>query len=217
MSKTLYVRKFSEKLHDELDDQARKEGVSPAFILENAFEDWLKNKKEISKHYLVLYSDDHALLNFVKNVRDLSDGNWFHITCGPRSHIGVVFLINHGWLNAAIPPYREGLKNLEKYTSEVFDYIGKVTAGKPTCFVGFMAEDIAYHRSLQKACEIEKKLNTKKINGITFCPYDMKYLNNFDFTDIFELIKEHDEIFILKRNEIYQLNIDKIHHAKLFL
>ncbi len=92
------VGEFSEKLHDELDDQARKEGVSPASILENAFEYWLKNKKEIStKHYLVLYSDDHELLNFVKNVNDLSDSNWFHVTCGPRSHIGVVFF-DKSWL-----------------------------------------------------------------------------------------------------------------------
>jgi len=47
MSKVLYVRGFNEKLHSELDDQARKEGIPPASILENAFEEWLKNKKEV--------------------------------------------------------------------------------------------------------------------------------------------------------------------------
>jgi len=53
MSKVLYVRGFNEQLHDELDGQAKKEGVSPASILENAFEEWLKNKQEIpTKHYL---------------------------------------------------------------------------------------------------------------------------------------------------------------------
>ena len=59
MSKVLYVRGFSNQLHGQLDEQAKKEGISAASILENAFEEWLKNKKEIpTKHYLVLYSDD---------------------------------------------------------------------------------------------------------------------------------------------------------------
>ncbi len=44
MSKVLYVRGFNDKLHQELDDQARKEGVSPASILEEAYEEWLKKK-----------------------------------------------------------------------------------------------------------------------------------------------------------------------------
>jgi len=48
MSKVLYVRGFNEKLHSELDDQARKEGISPASILENAFEEWLKKQKRDS-------------------------------------------------------------------------------------------------------------------------------------------------------------------------
>jgi len=84
MSKVLYVRGFNEKLHNELDDQARKEGISSASILENAFEEWLKNKKEVpTKHYLVLYSDDKSLLNFIRKVNDLDDEDWMHVTCGP--------------------------------------------------------------------------------------------------------------------------------------
>ena len=83
MSKVLYVRGFNENLHNELDDQAKKEGVSPASILENAFEEWLKNKKEIpTKHYLVLYSDDKSLLNFIRKVNDLDDEDWMHVTEG---------------------------------------------------------------------------------------------------------------------------------------
>jgi len=50
-----------------------------------------------------------------------------------------------------------------------------------------------------------------------FCPYDMTKLNDFNFTDIFELFENHDEIFVLKENEVYKLNVDKTNHAKLFL
>jgi hypothetical protein len=218
MSKVLYVRGFNEQLHDELDDQARKEGVSPASILENAFEEWIKNKQGIStKHYLVLYSDDKSLLNFVQRINDLDDGDWFHVTCGPPSHTGVKFLKKHGWFDVTVSPYEQGIKNPEKYASKVFDHLEKVTDDKKTCFIGFMTEDIAQRYSLQKASEAEEISNTKRIRGVVFCPYDMNKLNEFDFTDIFELFKNHDEIFVLKENEVYKLNVDKTNHAKLFL
>jgi len=45
----------------------------------------------------------------------------------------------------------------------------------------------------------------------------MRKLNDFNFTDIFELFENHDEIFVLKENEVYKLNVDKTNHAKLFL
>jgi len=218
MSKVLYVRGFNEQLHDELDDQAKKEGVSPASILENAFEEWLKNKQGIpTKHYLVLYSDDKSLLDFVRKINDLNDGDRFHVTCGPQSNTGVKFLTKHGWYDATISPYIQGIKKPEKYASKVFDHIGKVTADKQTCFIGFMTEDIAQRYSLQKANEIEEIYNTKRIGGVVFCPYDMRKLNDFNFTDIFKLFENHDEIFVLKENEVYKLNVDKTNHAKLFL
>jgi hypothetical protein len=45
MAKVLYVRGFSDKLHEKLDDQVREEGIPAASILENAFEEWLKTNK----------------------------------------------------------------------------------------------------------------------------------------------------------------------------
>jgi len=109
------------------------------------------------------------------------------------------------------------IKKLRKYSSKVFDHLGEVSVDKQTCFIGFMTEDIAQRYSLQKASEIEKIYNTKRIGGVVFCPYDMRKLNNFNFTDIFELFEKHDEIFVLKENEVYKLNVDKTNHAKLFL
>jgi hypothetical protein len=218
MSKVLYVRGFNDKLHQELDDQARKEGVSPASILENAFEEWVKNKQGApTKHYLVLYSDDKSLLDFIRKVNDLDDGDWFHVTCGPQSHAGVKYLKKHGWFDATISPYIQGMKKPEQYASKVFDHLGSVSADKQACFIGFMTEYVAQRYSLQKASEIEKIYNSKRIGGVMFCPYDMTKLNDFNFTDIFELFENHDEIFVLKENEVYKLNVDKTNHAKLFL
>jgi hypothetical protein len=44
----------------------------------------------------------------------------------------------------------------------------------------------------------------------------MRKINNFDFTDVFELFENHDQVFILKENEVYKLNVGKS-HVKLFL
>ena len=41
MGKVLYVRGFDDELHDKLSDQAKKEGVSPASILEEAYDELL--------------------------------------------------------------------------------------------------------------------------------------------------------------------------------
>ncbi len=212
------MRGFNEKLHEELDDEAKKEGVSPASILEDALDEWIKNKQTVPmKHYLVLYSDDKSLLNFIKRINELDDGDLFHVTCGPQSHTGVKFLKKHGWFDATISPYIQGMKKPEKYASKVFDHLEKVTADKQACFIGFMTEDIAHQYSLQKASEVEKIYNTKRIGGVVFCPYDMRKLNDFNFIDIFKLFEDHDEIFVLKENEVYKLNVDKTNHAKLFL
>ncbi|MEE9535363.1 MAG: hypothetical protein V3V58_02330, partial [Nitrosopumilaceae archaeon] len=121
MAKVLYVRGFNDKLHEKLDDQARKEGIPAASILENAFEDWLKNKQSApTRHFLVLYADDDSLQNFLKKVTDLNEDDWFNVTIGPDTHAGVKYLKKHGWYDATLSPYAQGIKNPEKYSSKVF-------------------------------------------------------------------------------------------------
>ena len=76
MGKVLYVRGFDDELHDKLSDQAKSEGVSPASILEEAYDDWLKKRKGIqSIHYLLLYSDGKTLENFLKKADGMLDEN----------------------------------------------------------------------------------------------------------------------------------------------
>ena len=218
MSKVLYVRGFNDKLHQTLDDQVKKEGISAASILENAFEDWLKNKQDApAKHYLVLYSDDESLQTFLKKINELDYDGWFRATLGPESHKGVKYLKKHGWYDITISPYRQGIKTVEKYASKVFDNLVSLKAKKRSCFVGFMTEDVAHHHSLDRASKVEKIGNSKGIGGVIFCPYDMRKLNNSNFTEMFKIFEDHDESFILKENEIFHVNMDKTNCAKLFL
>ena len=218
MSKVLYVRGFDDKLHAKLDDQARKEGIPAASILENAFEDWLKNKKSLpTRHYLVLYADDESLQNFMKKVSEINEEDWFNVTLGPESHTGVKYLKKHGWYDATVSPYSQGSKNPEKYASKVFDNLKKVSANKKTCFMGFMTEDVAHHHSVEKASTIEGIYDSKKVGGVMFCPYDMRKIENFNLVNMFEIFEKHEKVFVLKNKEVKELTINQINCAKLFV
>ena len=55
MGKILYVRNFSESLHDDLDKISKKEGVSPSIIIEEVLEQWKHNKEKIPKNITLFY------------------------------------------------------------------------------------------------------------------------------------------------------------------
>ena len=218
MSKVLFVRGFKDKLHGKLEDVARKEGVTAASILEEALEKWLKEKDETPvRHYLVLYSDAESLTTFLRKIQDLTKDEWSQICCGPESHDGRRFLKKQGWLDVTVPPYVQGIKNPEKYSAKVFDRLSQESAYNKTCFVGFMTDDVASRYSLEKANDVERIFNKKMSSGVTFCPYNMNNITSSTMVDLLELIEEHDEVFILKKNEIFELNISKTNHSKLFL
>ncbi len=219
MEKVLYVRGFNDDLHNKLNDQSRKEGVSPASILEQAYEDWLKKREDTpALHYLLLYSDDKSLLNFLRKSKGMLKDNCVKLCAGPSSHSGIKFLKKHGWIDGTNPSYIQGIKKTpEQYTSKVFDHLADVASGRYSCFMGFMTEDVALHHSLKRANEIERLYNTKRINGVVFCPYDMSKLKNYSLKDLLELFEEHDKGFIVDGNETFEISINNTNLPKLFL
>ena len=84
-------------------------------------------------------------------------------------------------------------------------------------FMGFMTGDVAAKYSLKKSIELEKISNQKIKSGIVFCPFNMKDLVGADMVDLFDLINEHEKIFVLKKNEVFELNLNKTNHLKLLL
>ncbi len=111
MSKVLYVRGFNDKLHQELDDQARKDGVSPASILEEAYEEWLKKRQGTpTMHCLLLYSDNESLLNFLKKSKEMLNDDFVKLCAGPPSHSAIKFLKKNGWIDGTNPSYAQGIK-----------------------------------------------------------------------------------------------------------
>jgi len=67
---------------------------------------------------------------------------------------------------------------------------------------------------LNKANELEKIASAKITSGIIFCPFDMTKLMNSSMVSLLELIDEHDKVYVLKKNEIFELNINKTNHSK---
>jgi len=218
MPKTLYVRTFNETMYDQLSDHSQKQGVTVGSIIEDAVGEWMKHKHDTpTKHHLVLYYDNESLLHFLRKMEEITKEDWNRVCLGPESHEGQKFLKKRHWMDVTISPYAQGIRNPEKYSAKVFDKVAKNASEKKSVFMGFMTGDVAIRFSLKKAIDLERISNSKRGSGIIFCPYDMTRLTGSNLIDLLEVINEHDKVFVLKKNEILELNLSKTNHSKLLL
>jgi hypothetical protein len=218
MAKTLYVRTFSESIHDKLNDISREKEVPVGSIIEEAVNEWIKHKEDAPRqHNLVLYSDEESLMYFLKKMEDLTKQDWNRIILGPESHQGKNFLKKKQWIDVTISPYAQGLKNAKKYSSLVFNKVNKEAKGRASMFMGFLTGDVAARYSLRKSIELEKIANDTIKSGIVFCPFNMKDLVGANMVELFDLINEHEKIFVLKKNEVFELNLNKTNYLKLLI
>ena len=94
--------------------------------------------------------------------------------------------------------------------------IEKSANNKPVCCLDFLANDIA-KTSLKQALTIEEAYDNNRIAGLMFCAYKTDTLLNSEIKDMIELFEMHDQIFILKDDEVYKLHLTKENVHKLFL
>ena len=95
--------------------------------------------------------------------------------------------------------------------------VNKESKGKESIFMGFLTGDIVSRYGLKKSIELEKISNQTMKNGITFCPFNINDIGNASILEIFALINEHDKTFVLKKNEIVEMSLNKINHSKVLL
>jgi hypothetical protein len=218
MPKTLYVRSFNETYHNKLNDISQQKGVSVGSIIEEAVGEWIKNtNQKIKQHNLILYSNEEELTYFLKKMEDLTKQDWSRICLGPENHKGKEFLKKKHWKDITVLPYVRGLKNPEKYASKVFGLADKESSGKDAVLIGFMTGDVASRFNLKKSIDLEKISNDTINSGIVFCPFKINNLTGNNMVELFELINEHDKVFVIKNNEIFEMNLDKTNHSKLLL
>jgi hypothetical protein len=107
-------------------------------------------------------------------------------------------------------------KNIIRYCNTVMENIANNANNKQVCCIDFLINDIA-KSSLQQALTIEKAYDNNRIPGLMYCTYKTETLLNAEIKDLVELFEGHDQIFILKQDQVYKLHITKENVHKLFL
>jgi hypothetical protein len=107
-------------------------------------------------------------------------------------------------------------KNIFKYCDKVLENIVKNADNKPVCCMDFLINDIGKD-TLKQALTLEKIYDDNRIAGLMYCTYKTENLLNSQIKDLIELFEMHDQVFILKGDEVYKLHITKENVHKLFL
>jgi hypothetical protein len=239
MTRNLIVRGFDDHIHTRLGEVANQRGVSINSIIKDAVDKWLKEQQSQvpRKHYLILYSDGESMLALLKSMDRLAnEGDLFRCFFGPPDSASTGLLSKLKWYNGTVEPYcyssnvevekrqqqtqmqmqTQSQKNIMKYCVKVMDNIAKNSNGKQVCCMDFLINDIA-KSSLKHALTIEEAYDNSRIPGSMYCTYKTQTLLNSEIKDMIELFEVHDQIFILKNDEVYKLHITKENVHKLFL
>ena len=102
------------------------------------------------------------------------------------------------------------------YCSRVMKNIENNSNNKQVCCIDFLINDIAKD-SLQHALTIEKAYDDSRIPGLMYCTYKTETLLSAEIKNLVELFEGHDQVFILKYDDVYKLQYHKKNVHKLFL
>ena len=107
-------------------------------------------------------------------------------------------------------------KNIMKYCGKVVENVVRNSNNKQICCMDFVINDVGKD-SLKHALIVEKAYDDNRIAGLMYCTYKTDNLLNSEIKDLIELFEMHDQIFILKGDEVYKLHVTKENVHKLFL
>jgi len=218
LTKKILVREVDEQIHAQLGEIADEMGVSLNSIVKDALDKWIKQRSQIPhKHDLIIYDDEKNLLNLLRSMDRFSrEDNWFRSFCGPSSHSATKLLTKLGWFDGTINPYQSNQKDIEAYCDNVMERVEKESKGVSVCCMDFILGDIGQN-SLKQAITIEAGYNKNRIPGLMFCPYQTKTLLDAGIEHMMDLFIEHDQIFVLKGDELHKLHVTKENIHKLFM
>jgi len=232
MTRDLLIRGFDDQIHSQLSELAKEKRVSINSIVKDAVDKWLNQQSDIpKKHYLVIYSDDDSILGLLKAMDRLAkESDLFRCFCGPPSTSSTTLLSRLNWYDGTVMPYYyeddvalkqqkhkpgQNNKSIMKYCTKVMENIAGITNKKQICCIDFLINDIA-KSSLQQALTIEKAYDNSRIPGLMYCTYKTATLLSSDIKDLVELFEGHDQVFIIKQDDVHKLHITKENVHKLF-
>lgn len=236
MTHDLIVRGFDDQTHSSLGKIANQKGVSINSIVKDAVDKWLKQQQEIPKrHYLVIYSSNESMTGLLKSMDRLAtEAKLFRCYFGPRNIPPTELLSKMKWYDGTVVPYlvshgenqsqsqqqiqklTPSQKNIMKYFSQVVKNIADNANSRQLCCLDFLINDIA-KTSMKQALAIEHVYDNHRLPGTAYCSYKTDTLLNSDLENLIELFEMHDQIFLLKNDEVYKLHITKENVHKLFL
>jgi hypothetical protein len=103
-----------------------------------------------------------------------------------------------------------------RYCAKVIENLAKNADNKQVCCMDLLINDVG-KSSLKQALAIEKVYDNDRMAGLMYCAYRTDNLLNSEIKDLIELFELHDQVFILKEDEVYKLHITKENIHKLFL
>ena len=210
MPRNLIIRGFDDDIHSQLGDLSRQKGVSINSIVKDAVDKWLKQQKEIPKrHHLLIYEDEKSLKDLLKSIDELAKkGNWFR--CFIRSSESSIadLLKKLNWFDSSTEPLQIFTEGFNEILYQVIQNILQNSNNKEICCVDFLINDIA-KSSIKDAINIEKAYNENKLQGLVFCVYKTNNLLNSSIPDIIETFNLHEQIFIIKDEQVYKLHITR--------
>ena len=218
MTKNMIVRGFDDKTHSALAEVARQKGVSVNSIMKDAVDRWLQQQSHAPKrHHLILYDNDDSMQGLLRAMDGIAkDNTWFRCYAGPPEARNTRYLYDLGWFDGTVLPYKPDQQNVLKYCGLTMEKIAKGADGKHVCCLDFLINDVA-RSSLKQAIKIEHAYDDERIAGYMFCTYKTETLGNADTASLVDLFALHDQVFILKDDEVYMLHLTKENVHKFFL
>ena len=120
------------------------------------------------------------------------------------------------WFDNILSVDKHSKQELMKYFINILQNILKNANNKQICCIDFLINEIA-NSSINEAINIEKSYNENRLEGIVFCAYKANNLLGASITDLIKIFDLHDQIFIIKKEQIYKLHLTKENVHKLFL
>ncbi len=235
MTHTLIIRGFNDQVHKKLGDVANQRGVSINSIVKDAVDVWLKKQQSDipKKHHLMIYSDNESMMRMVKSMDRLAkQGNYFRCFFGPSDSTVTELLSKLGWYNGTDKPYpypseeesqqiqqavqTQTRKYLMTYCDRIFENVKEKIGNKQVCCLDFLINDVG-KSSLKLALVLERHFDENRIGGLIFCTHITNNILNSEIKDLIELFEMHDQVFILKEDDVYQVHLTKENVHKLFL
>ena len=218
MVRNLIIRGFDDDVHSQLGSLSRQKGVSINSIVKDAVDEWLKQQKEIPRrHHLLIYDDYESIKSSVKSIDKLAkEGKWFRcFICSPDFALKDS-LTKLDWFDSLLSQSKNPEQEIIKYFNNILQNILENASDKQICCMDFLIDDIS-NSSINEAINIEKAYNEKRLQGIVFCAYNAKNLFGASIKDLITIMDLHDQVFIIKNEQIYKFHLTKENVHKFFL